>query len=203
MGETPLLRRIRESVIGLDDRKATEEELQRMRAVLARGIEEGAWGLSTGLIYPPCCYCDARELVSLGAVASVKSVPIVVHMRSESDRIVQALDEMLEVGKRASVAIHISHFKIAGQNNWPKLQDMISRVERALQSGAVEVRLTAATALQLARDQRATLGAGGDVDHAEVLGIRSRSSRRSRRSCWPAGSRSGSPRRGGRPCSRG
>lgn len=126
---------VRESVIGLENRIATDEELQRMRAVLSRGIEEGAYGLSTGLIYPPCCYCDLRELVSLGTVCSVKSVPIVVHMRSESDRLLQAMDEMFEVGKKSGVHVHLSHFKIAGRNNWPKVGDVIARVEQAAKNG--------------------------------------------------------------------
>ncbi len=126
---------IRESVMGMENRPATNEELQRMRGLLARGIEEGAYGLSTGLIYPPCCYSDTRELVALCEVASAKQVPIVVHLRSESDRLLEALQEMFEVGKKSGVHVHVSHFKIAGKNNWPKLEQVIASVAQAAKDG--------------------------------------------------------------------
>ncbi len=126
---------IRESVMGTENRLATNEELQRMRALLARGLEEGAYGLSTGLIYPPCCYCDTRELVALCEVAAAKRVPIVVHLRSESDRLLEALEEMFEVGRKSGVHVHVSHFKIAGRTNWGKLPQVISAVEAAVKGG--------------------------------------------------------------------
>jgi N-acyl-D-amino-acid deacylase len=131
---------VRESVLGLQDRGATSEELQRMRALLFTGLEQGAFGLSTGLIYPPCCYADTAELVSLCEVAAAKKTPIVVHMRSESDRLLEAMDEMFQVGQRAKVHVHISHFKIAGRNNWPKAARAIEAIDRAAASG---VRVTA------------------------------------------------------------
>ncbi len=126
---------VRESVIGLDDRKATDAELAAMQELLARSLDEGAWGLSTGLIYPPCCYSDTRELVALCEVAAARQLPIVVHLRSESDRLLQALEEMFDVGRRSGVHVHLSHFKIAGRNNWPKLDKVIAAVEAATQQG--------------------------------------------------------------------
>src|SRR6185295_5653192 len=131
---------VREWVMGLDDRKATDAELRQMQAVLRLSLQEGAFGLSTGLIYPPCCYCDSSELVALGEVAAVKKSPIVVHMRSESDRLLEAMDEMFEVGAKAGCHIHLSHFKIAGKNNWPKLPQVI---ERAAAASAKGVKVTA------------------------------------------------------------
>lgn len=126
---------VRESVMGLDNRTATDEELQRMRGLLARSLEEGAYGLSTGLIYPPCCYCDTRELVALCEVAALKGSPVVVHMRSESDRLLEAMEEMFEVGRKSGVHVHLSHFKIAGKNNWPKVDRVIAKAEQALGDG--------------------------------------------------------------------
>jgi len=131
---------VREWVMGLDDRKATDAELRQMQAVLRLSLQEGAFGLSTGLIYPPCCYCDSSELVALGEVAAVKKTPIVVHMRSESDRLLEAMDEMFDVGAKAGCHIHLSHFKIAGKNNWPKLPQVI---ERAAAASAKGVKVTA------------------------------------------------------------
>ncbi|HVE82457.1 MAG TPA: D-aminoacylase, partial [Myxococcales bacterium] len=126
---------VREWVMGLDDRLATDAELRQMQAVLRLCLQEGAYGLSTGLIYPPCCYCDSRELVALGEVAAAKRSPIVVHMRSESDRLLEAMDEMFEVGARSGVHIHLSHFKIAGKNNWAKLPQVIDRAAAAALRG--------------------------------------------------------------------
>lgn len=129
---------VREAVMGLENRTATSAELEQMRTVLDRGLREGAFGLSTGLIYPPCCYCDREELVQLCRVAAQHSTPVVVHMRSESDRVLEAMDEMFDVGRRSGVHVHLSHFKIAGQNNWPKIDRVISSVERA-RAGGVKV----------------------------------------------------------------
>jgi N-acyl-D-amino-acid deacylase len=126
---------VRESIIGLDDRKATDEELQKMQALLDEGLRQGAYGLSTGLIYPPCCYSDLRELVALCTTAAKHRSPIVVHLRSESDRLLEALEELFEVGRQSGVHVHLSHFKIAGKTNWPKLDQVIAAVEAATKQG--------------------------------------------------------------------
>lgn len=126
---------VRECVMGMEDRRATDDELARMQALLAEGLDQGAYGLSTGLIYPPCCYSDTRELVALCEVAAKRQVPIVVHLRSESDRLLEALEEMFDVGRRSGVHVHVSHFKIAGRNNWPKVDRVVAAVERAAQGG--------------------------------------------------------------------
>jgi N-acyl-D-amino-acid deacylase len=122
---------VRACAMGLEDRAPTEEELARMVALLGAGMDEGALGLSTGLIYPPCCYAKTDELVALCSEVARKNGVFVVHMRSESDRVLAALDEMLEVAQRSGVHLHISHFKIAGQRNWPLVDDLIMKVESA------------------------------------------------------------------------
>ena len=94
---------LRQWVVGPDDRKATGDETSAMQTLLRQGLDEGACGLSTGLIYPPCCYADTDELIALGRVLAETGRPLVVHMRSESDRILEALDEMIRVA-RASCA---------------------------------------------------------------------------------------------------
>jgi len=93
---------IRQCVLGGDDRRADAAALSAMQDLLRESLAEGACGLSTGLIYPPCCYADTEELISLGRVLAEVSRPLVVHMRSESDRILDALDEMIRVARARS-----------------------------------------------------------------------------------------------------
>jgi len=126
---------LRAYVMGRENRKPTPAELQRMRAELARGLDEGALGLSTGLIYPPCCYSDTDELVALGQVLAPRKAPLVAHMRSESDLIERAIDEMMEVGLRSRCPVHISHFKIAGRENFSRAASLVERIEEARRLG--------------------------------------------------------------------
>jgi N-acyl-D-amino-acid deacylase len=103
-------------------------------------MREGAFGLSTGLIYPPCCFADTAELVELcRAVAEFDGV-FVSHMRSESDYIEDAVAEMIEVGVRSGARVHISHFKVAGRENWSRIDGVLEMIHRAQSEGA---RLTA------------------------------------------------------------
>ena len=100
---------LRTYVMGRENRKPTPAELEKMSAELARGLEEGALGMSTGLIYPPCCYADTDELVAMGQVLAPRRAPMVAHMRSESDLIERAIDEMVEVGLRSRCPVqHLS-----------------------------------------------------------------------------------------------
>jgi N-acyl-D-amino-acid deacylase len=111
-----------------------------MERELARALAEGALGLSTGLIYPPCCYAGTDELVALGRVLrKTTDTPIVVHMRSESDKILEAIDEMIDVATRSGCKLHISHFKIAGRYNANKADALLARIDDARAHG---VRIT-------------------------------------------------------------
>jgi N-acyl-D-amino-acid deacylase len=126
--------------MGPNDRPPSEGELGAMESELARAIAEGALGLSTGLIYPPCCYAQTDELVALGRVlARTTDAPIVVHMRSESDAILEATDEMIDVATRSGCKLHISHFKIAGRYNASKAGALLARIDAARKRG---VRIT-------------------------------------------------------------
>jgi N-acyl-D-amino-acid deacylase len=131
---------VRAGAMGLGARKPDAEELERMVGLVARAMDEGALGLSTGLIYPPCCYADTDELVALCTMVARKKGVFVVHIRSESDHIVAAVDEMIEVGRRSGVHVHLSHFKIAGRDNWARVGEMLDHVRAAQASG---VRITA------------------------------------------------------------
>jgi len=131
---------IRQLVMGGGDRRATQAEIARMQALVASCLEEGACGLSNGLIYPPCSYADTQELVALGRTLAGCNKPLVVHMRSESDRILEAVREMIEVASVSGCAVHISHLKIAGRENWCRANEMVELLEGALAKG---LRLTA------------------------------------------------------------
>ncbi len=126
---------LRTFVMGPDDRAPSDTELQQMAHELDRAITEGAIGMSTGLIYAPCCYAGTDELIALGRVLAKRDVPIVVHMRSESDAIVPALDEMLAVARTSGCKLHISHFKIAGKNNIGKADAILARIAEAHAAG--------------------------------------------------------------------
>ncbi len=131
---------LRTFAMGPLDREPTAAELSVMEKELERALAEGAYGLSTGLIYAPCCYAKTAELVALGRVlARAGDVPIVVHMRSESDAILEALDEMIGVSRASGCKLHISHFKIAGRYNVAKADLVLQRIDAARASG---VRLT-------------------------------------------------------------
>lgn len=128
---------VRLACIGMDDRPASPAEIRAMQELLAHSLEQGAHGLSTGLIYPPCCYAPTEELVELGRVLARHDRPIVVHLRSESDYLLEAVDEMLRVGRESGCRVHISHIKIAGRRNWPQVDGLLKALD------STDVRVTA------------------------------------------------------------
>src|SRR5215471_4122571 len=131
---------VRLNVLGMEDRRATDTELAMMQDVIRQSMREGAVGLSTGLIYPPCCFADTAELIGIcRAVAEFDGV-FVAHMRSESDYLEDAVAEMIEIGRVSGVRVHISHFKAAGRENWPVIDGVLEMVRIARAEG---MRLTA------------------------------------------------------------
>ena len=131
---------VRLSVMGMEDRKARPEEIAAMQKLIRQSIREGALGLSTGLIYPPCCFADTAELIELCRTVAEFDGIFVSHMRSESDYIEDAIAEMIEIGKQSGVRVHISHFKIAGRENWNRIDSVLAMIEQAQAEG---VRVTA------------------------------------------------------------
>jgi len=131
---------VRLNAMGMEDRRATAAEIAAMRDLIRQSMREGALGMSTGLIYPPCCFADTAELIELcKAVAEFDGV-FVAHMRSESDYLEDAVAEMIEIGKQSGVRVHISHFKVAGRENWPVIDGVLEMVRIARAEG---MRLTA------------------------------------------------------------
>ncbi|HSB12062.1 MAG TPA: D-aminoacylase [Blastocatellia bacterium] len=131
---------VRLNAMGMEDRRATPDELASMQELIRQSMRDGALGMSTGLIYPPCCFADTAELIQLSkAVAEFDGV-FVAHMRSESDYLEDAVAEMIEIGKHSRVRVHISHFKVAGRENWPVIDGVLDMVRIARAEG---MRLTA------------------------------------------------------------
>ncbi len=126
---------IRLTVMGLDDRRPTRDELKKMCDVLRQCIEQGALGMSTGLIYPPACYSDTEELVEFGRVLAEYDVPFVFHQRNEADSILESCEEVLHVARESSCKVHFSHFKVSGKHNWHMLDELLSKLDEAHSQG--------------------------------------------------------------------
>jgi N-acyl-D-amino-acid deacylase len=126
---------VRVNEIGYADRAPTPEELARMRAHVRTAMREGAMGLSSALIYAPGFYAKTDELVELAKVASQHGGMYISHMRSEGNRLVEAVDELMTIAREADIRAEIYHLKAAGESNWPKLDEVIRRVEAARKEG--------------------------------------------------------------------
>lgn len=118
-----------------EDRRPTPAELGRMRALIEAAMRDGALGLGSALIYSPATYADTDELVALAEVAGRNGGMYISHMRSEGNRLVEAVDEVIEIARRAKLPAEIYHLKQAGRSNWTKLDTVIDRVERARAGG--------------------------------------------------------------------
>lgn len=126
---------LRMQVIGLDNRKATPEEIVQMTELLRVSLDQGACGLSSGLIYLPCMYGDYEEIEALCEVAAEYGVPFIVHQRSEGDEILESMDELLVIAQRTGVHLHFSHFKVCGRLNWSKTTDVLAKLDKSREAG--------------------------------------------------------------------
>jgi N-acyl-D-aspartate/D-glutamate deacylase len=120
---------------GSDDRPMTAAELSHVRGVLDEELTDGALGLGSALIYPPGCFASTDELVALCEVVARHDGMYISHMRSEGDHFLDAVDELIEIGRRAGVRAEIYHLKAAGRHNWPKMARAVERVEAARSAG--------------------------------------------------------------------
>jgi N-acyl-D-amino-acid deacylase len=131
---------LRKRVMGLDDRAPAPDERERMKAELARAMEQGAWGVSTGLEYTPSRYANTEELAELSRVVGRYGGFYATHLRSEGDHLVEAVAEAIEIGERAGVPVQLSHHKAEGRRNWGKVHTTLKMVEEARARG-VDVQL--------------------------------------------------------------
>jgi len=126
---------VRFNVLGMDDRPPTDGELEEMAELVTEGLEEGAIGFSTGLVYTPCTYADRDEVQQLAAELQPYGRPFVAHIRSEGRWIWDALDEFVDIGAEEEIPLHLSHFKIAGTEQQGKAKRALHLVETARERG--------------------------------------------------------------------
>ncbi len=127
--------RVRSYVIGMEKRAPTAEELAEMRALVAQAMEQGACGFSTGLIYEPGKFSETDEVVALCEESGQRGGIYATHMRNEGERLLEAVEEALLIGRRAKTPVHISHHKSAGRRNWGRIGESLSRIDRANAEG--------------------------------------------------------------------
>ena len=126
---------LRSSVVGYAGRAATEDELEKMKYLLEEALDEGGFGLTTGLIYQPGKYSTPEEVEELARVAAVKGGFYATHMRSESSRILEAIDEVLDLVRKTGIRAEISHLKTSGRRNWDKIDAVLEKVGDAVDMG--------------------------------------------------------------------
>ena len=126
--------------VGFADREPTPEELGRMRDLVRQAMREGALGVGSSLIYPPAFYAKTPELVELCKVAAEYGGMYISHMRSEGNKLLEAIDELITVARDAKIPAEIYHLKAGGQQNWPKMDQALAKIEAARQEG---LRITA------------------------------------------------------------
>lgn len=126
---------IRTMVMGFEGREATKNEIEQMRKLAEEGMKQGAYGLSTGIQYPPCSYATEEELTEICKGVTKYDGCFVVHMRNESNYSIEAIDEVINISRNSGVRLHISHFKITGEINRHLLHTAIERLEQARAEG--------------------------------------------------------------------
>jgi N-acyl-D-amino-acid deacylase len=126
---------IRTHELGYDNKQATLEQMERMKALVQQAMEEGALGVGSALIYVPGSFASTEEIIELCKVAARYGGTYATHMRSEGDRFLEAIDETVRIAREANIRAEIFHLKAAGETNWPKMAQAIRRIEAARQAG--------------------------------------------------------------------
>lgn len=126
---------VRLAVMGLSSEKANEEEIEEMKFLIEKSIQEGALGLSMGLIYPPGVYADEKELIEVSSVLKKHNAGVYIHLRSESDKLVEAVEEAINISKKSGVPVQIHHHKAVGKTNWEKIKTTVDMIKVAREDG--------------------------------------------------------------------
>jgi N-acyl-D-amino-acid deacylase len=126
---------VREAVLGDVDREPTADELERMKGLVAQAMQQGAFGLSTALIYPPGHYAKTEELIELAKVASHYGGIYGSHMRSEGQSEPEAIAEALRIGREAHLPVEIFHLKVSGKTRWGSMPRIAGMIQTARDSG--------------------------------------------------------------------
>lgn len=121
--------------IGYENRPPTPEELTKMQMLAREAMEEGALGIGSSMIYAPAAYASTEELITLSRVATQYGGMYITHMRSEGNKLLEAVDEVLQIAKEAKIPAEIYHLKAAGKSNWPKMDRVIAKIDSAQKAG--------------------------------------------------------------------
>ena len=144
---------LRSGAMGYDPRPAGPDDVAAMQRMLEQALDEGGSGLSTGLIYEPGRHAQPEEVLALARTAAARGGLYATHMRSEGARLLEALDEVLALGRATGMRVQISHLKTSGRENWSKLDAALTRIESARQAG-----------LAVHADRYPYLASGTDLD---------------------------------------
>ena len=119
------------------NRPPSPRELAQMQDLVDKGMRDGAWGMATGLIYAPGSYSNTDELVALAEIVGPHNGIYASHIRNEGSRLLDSLDEILAIGQRAKLPVHVSHIKVSGKSNWGLAPDAIEKLRTARAGGQV------------------------------------------------------------------
>lgn len=126
---------LRLAAMGSANRPPTASEMGEMKSMLQIALEQGAWGLSTGLIYPPSSYATTDELIELGKLLTKYDALFTSHVRGESETLLDAIDEVIQIGEKSGVRVEVSHLKAIGEPNWGNGKLALDRIDAARQRG--------------------------------------------------------------------
>ena len=126
---------VRINHIGYEDRAPTDEEMISMKAMVREAMEEGAMGVGSSLIYAPAFYSSTEELIELCKVSSEYDGMYISHMRSEGNRILESIDELMKIANDANIRAEIYHLKMSGKDNWHKYEDVVKKIDSARIAG--------------------------------------------------------------------
>jgi len=126
---------IRREVLGDSNSTPTPEELDKMKSILDLALRDGAWGMSTGLMYIPDRYASTEEVIEMAKVLSAHGAIYSSHIRNEEAYFLDAVNETIRIGKESGVRINVSHMKAAGKSNWGKMKEAIRLINEAQSAG--------------------------------------------------------------------
>jgi N-acyl-D-amino-acid deacylase len=126
---------LRRGIVGNDNRPATGDELEQMQKAITQAMQEGAFGVSSGLIYPPGSFADLAELIALSRPAAAMGGFYATHMRNEDDRLEEAVAEAIAIGEGAAIPVQISHHKAVKPVNWGKINHTLKMIDEARTRG--------------------------------------------------------------------
>ena len=127
---------VRELVIGEGDRPATAADIKAMQAIVSEAMRQGVFGVSTGLIYPPNAYASLEELVALSSTAATMGGMHASHLRYDGAKLREGIEEILAIGERAKMPVHIFHLKVTGAKNAGRMKEVVALVDAAQKRGA-------------------------------------------------------------------